>query len=475
MAHDSRSPDAPPALSRNLNLPQAISLNIANMVGVGPFITIPLMLVHLPGPQVVLAWVAAGLLVLCDGLIWSELGAALPGSGGSYHFLKEIYGPLDPKWGRLIPFLFIWQFLISGTLESASAYIGASEYLHFIFPGMDKQLAAWHVPYGSSTLAAIACLCVTALLCRHIRVLGWLSLVLCVGILGALLAVVLTGLPHVDPDLLRVPPGTFSRENMPHFANSLGAAMAIAIYNYFGYYNICYLGDEVRNPGQTIPRSVIGSVWIIGILYVAMTVAIIGVIPMNEMIDPGTLKEVDTYQYVAADLIERILGHPIAIGFAWLVIGTAVAGAFAMSLGYSRIPFAAARNGDFFKIFGTLHADGFPVVAILFLGVLTAVCCYLKLDVVVSAAVSVRILVQFGGQIVGLHLLRKKRPDVELPFRMWLYPLPSLIALVGWLFVLGTQEWDVIGVALAVTVTGVPAFLLWKMWTERRTAAQIPG
>jgi amino acid transporter len=146
MTLDRSNSGTQPALSRSLNLPQAISLNIANMVGVGPFITIPVMLSAMQGPQAVLAWLGAGLLVLCDGLVWSELGAALPGSGGSYHFLREIYGRLHPTWGRLIPFLFIWQFLISGTLETASAYIGAMGYLRYVFTDLDARLAYWHVP-----------------------------------------------------------------------------------------------------------------------------------------------------------------------------------------------------------------------------------------------------------------------------------------------------------------------------------------
>ncbi|HEV3344965.1 MAG TPA: amino acid permease, partial [Pirellulales bacterium] len=160
MAHAGRDL-GPPALSRSLNLPQAISLNIANMVGVGPFITIPLMLAAMPGPQVIWAWVVGGLLVLCDGLVWSELGAALPGSGGSYHFLKEIYGRLDPTWGRLIPFLFVWQFLFSGTCETASAYIGALKYLEYAIPGLEETLARWHVPGGTHTLAAAFSVAVT--------------------------------------------------------------------------------------------------------------------------------------------------------------------------------------------------------------------------------------------------------------------------------------------------------------------------
>ncbi len=454
MAHDGRphSP-APPALSRSLNLPQSISLNIANMVGVGPFISIPLMVAAMQGPQIIWTWLPAGLLVLCDGMIWSELGAALPGSGGSYHFLKEIYGRMNPTWGRLIPFLFIWQFLISGTFEGASGYLGALTYLNYAVPGLDETLARWHIPWGPNTVAALLCLCITALLCRHIRVLGQLSLFLCAGILGALLLVIVSGLPDLNVHLLRPEPGPSSAGHSPAFTHGLGAAMTFAIYNYFGYYNICHLGDEVRDPGRTIPRAVVSSVWIIGILYFLMTVAILGVIPWQEAA---------ASQAVAADVVARVFGPIVANAFAWLVVWTALAGVFAIALGYSRIPFAAARNGDFFKVFGTLHAGGFPVVSILCLGLLTAGACYFPLDIVIESAVAVRILVQFIGQIVGLHILRTTRPDVRLPFRMRLYPLPSLIALVGWLFVLFTQKTFVLEVALGVTAAGVPAFFIWR-------------
>jgi amino acid transporter len=459
MAQDTLDVEAPPALSRSLNLPQAISLNIANMVGVGPFITIPLMLAAMPGPQVVWAWVLGGVLVLCDGLVWSELGAALPGSGGSYHFLKDIYGRLDPTWGRLIPFRFIWQFMFSGTCETASAYIGALKYLEYSIPGLEEAFARWHVPGGTHSLAAAFSVAVTILLCRNIRVLGQLSLFLCAGILGALLLVIVSGLPDLDPKLLHVPAGTYRLENAPHFAWGLGAAMTIAIYNYFGYYNICFLGDEVKDPGKTIPRAVISSVWIVGVLYILMTVAIIGVIPWREAAQS---------EAVAANLVALIFGPRVATAFAWLVVLAALAGVFAMSLGYSRIPFAAARNGDFFRVFGTLHAGGFPVVSILCLGVLTTAACYLTLDDVIDAAVAVRILVQFVGQIVGLHILRRTRPDFRLPFRMRLYPIPSFLALVGWLFVLATQKPFVLEITLAITVAGVPAFWIWKTVTQQR-------
>src|SRR5438477_1425370 len=101
-----------PGLHRHFGLVQATALNITMIVGAGVFVTIPYMLLKLPGPYALLGWLGAGLLILVDGLIWSELGAMMPGSGGSYLYLLEAFG--RHRWGRLAAFLFIWQFLISG-------------------------------------------------------------------------------------------------------------------------------------------------------------------------------------------------------------------------------------------------------------------------------------------------------------------------------------------------------------------------
>jgi amino acid transporter len=444
-------------LARSLNLPQAISLNVANMVGIGPFIVIPAFFQSMGGPQAMIAWLVAGLLVLCDGLVWSELGAALPGSGGSYHFLREIYGRLHPTWGRLIPFLFIWQFLISGTFEAASAYIGTMDYLKFIYPNLEEHLAHWGIPGGTSTVAACLCMIVMCLLLRHIGIIGWFGLALCLGTLISLLAVIAAGLPHFNPKLLEVPSSVFHLSNAGNLTRGLGAAMTIAIYCYLGYYNICHLGDEVRDPGRTIPRAVISSIWIVGTLYVAMNLAVIGAIPWQEVVRSDNS--------IVAQLVDRFYGRPAAVVLAWMVAWTGLAGAFAVTLGYSRIPFAAARKGDFFAVFSTLHARGFPVVSIIAFGTLTAVSCYFPLQSVIDMAVAVRILAQFIGQIVALHLLRTRRPDVPMPFRMRLYPLPSLIAFAGWLFVLGTSEWKILLTAIGVSIAGVPVFLAWKSMT----------
>ena len=231
--------------------------------------------------------------------------------------------------------------------------------------------------------------------------------------------------------------------------------MLIAIYDYFGYYNICHLGEEVRDPGRTIPRAVIGSVVLVAAVYLIMNLSIIAVVPWQEAMKS---KE------IASLFMETLFGRRVAVMFTGLILWTALACMFAITLGYSRIPYAAALNGDFFPAFGRVHkTKRYPAVSLWTLGGLTAVFCFLPLQLVIEAAVTVRILVQFVAQIIGLHVLRTTRPEVVLPFRMWLYPLPSLLALGGWLFVLGTRA-DLLWMVFGVLASGVAVFFffLWR-------------
>ncbi len=440
----------PPSLVRGLGLLQATALNIANMVGIGPFITIPLFIATMNGPQAMIAWVVAAVLVLCDGLVWAELGAALPGSGGSYHFLREIFGRY--RWGRLVPFLFIWQFLVSGTLEVASGYIGTIEYLKYALPGLEPALAGWGVPGGMKTVAALGCVGVTLMLCRKIDVLGWVGVAFCAGTIVTVLIVIVAGLCHFDASLLTFPPHAF--EVNTAWLIAMGGAMRIAVYDYLGYYNICHLGDEVREPARTIPRAILISVLAIAAIYLTMNLSIIAVVPWQEAMKS---------ENIAALFMEKLFGRGVAVAFTWLVIWTAAASLFAITLGYSRIPYAAARQGDFFRIFAYVHPEGrYPLVSLLAIGALTAVFCYVPLQTVIEGAVTVRIAVQFIGQIAALHILRTRRPDVPLPFRMWLYPMPALLALIGWIFLWATSGLTLLLIGLGVIASGAIVFALWQ-------------
>ena len=451
MSDDPRS-EAPPSvltgapgeLNRGLGLLQATGLNIANRVGIGPFITIPAFIAAMSGPQAMIAWVLAAILVLCDGLVWSELGAALPGSGGTYHFLKQIYSKY--RWGRILPFLFIWQFMVSGAMEMASGYIGALSYLEYAMPGLVERFGT--IPGGTRWILVLAVVLITLLLCRRIESIGWIAILMTCGTLLTVALVILSGWWYMDWSKIDFPENAFRLD--AQFASGLGAAMLIAIYDYLGYYNVCHLGDEVREPSKTIPRAVMGSVILIALIYMTMNLCIIGVVPWRQAMESKN---------IAADFMETLYGRPWAVAFTWLILWTAAACMFSITLGYSRIPFAAARQGDFYGVFGKLHPEGrYPWVSLLALGVLTSLFCFLDLTTVISAAVCVRIVVQFLGQIVALHIVRTTRPDIHLPFRMWFYPIPSLIAAVGWVFVLATADRFALLLSLGVVLSGLGVY-----------------
>lgn len=440
-------------LPRSLGLWQATALNVTNMVGIGPFVTIPAFLAAMQGPQALVGWILGALLVVCDGLVWAELGAALPGSGGSYHFLKQIFGRY--RFGDMVPFLFIWQFLVSGPLETASAYIGFVQYLHYACPAIQETLVAWGVPSSQvgGWIGSVLVLCVTFVLSRGIRSLGRLGVLLFVGTLATTTLMIVCGLANFDVRLLTIPQDAFRLDGA--FAMGLGAAMTIAVYDYFGYYNICHLGDEVREPERTIPRAVLLSIAIVATTYLLMNLSIIGVVPWQEAMHS---------QNIAADFMERLYGRPIAVAFTSLILWTALACMFAITLGYSRIPYAAARAGDFFSPFARLHpTHRYPQTALWTIGGLTAAFCFFDLTTVIQAAVVVRLAVQFLGQIVGLHLLRTTRPNVPRPFRMRLYPLPSLIAAAGWTFLLVTADAKVQAIAGWVFGTGLAAYIVRRI------------
>lgn len=448
--------DNPPALIRHLGTLQATALNMSNMVGVGPFITIPLLMSAMSGPQALLGWLIAVLIVIPDGLIWSELGAAMPGSGGSYIYLREGFG--HKTWGRLAAFLFIWQFILSGPLEIASGYIGFVDYLGYIWKGMSSTQRGF-------VLVGIGLLNI-ALLYRRITHIGKLTVLLWGGMLITVAVVILTGAFNFSfSRAFDFPPQAFSFS--VGFFSGLGAATRVGIYDYLGYYDICYLGDEVKNPGRAIPRSVIVSILVVAVIYIAINLSIIGTVSWREFVPAETNKAVS--QFVVSIFMERVYGSQVAMIFTAMILWTGFASCFALLLGYSRIPFAAARDGYFFRIFAHLNPHGqFPDVALLVIGVIAIVCSFFSLGVVIEAMLVTRILIQFIGQIVAVQLLRKNQPELPRPFRIWFYPLPSLLAFAGWVFALCTADRLFLQYGLGLLALGIASFFIWsalqKQW-----------
>jgi amino acid transporter len=439
-------------LIRRFGLLQATALNMSNMIGVGPFITIPLLMSALGGPQALLGWFVALVIVIADGLIWSELGAAMPGSGGSYRYLREGFG--RERWGRLVGFLFIWQFILSGPLEIASGYIGFAQYLRYVWPGLTEG--------GAVVVAMAVGLLNIALLYRRIGEIGRLTVSLWIGTLVTTLAVIATGALHFDAAIaFDFPPGAF--QFSLGFLMGLGAAARIGIYDYLGYYDVCYIGDEVTEPGRVIPRSILISVVAVAVIYIGINLSIIGVLPWREFVPADAHPQSG---FIVSTFMERLYGPRVATLFTAFILWTAFGSVFALLLGYSRIPYAAALDGSFFRVFGRLHTTKrFPAVSLLVIGAIAIVCSAFSLGMVIDALITTRIVVQFMGQIVALTLLRRSRPDLVRPFRVWLYPVPNLVALCGWIFLFATSSVEAITFGLGTLVLGIIAFLVWS-WRQ---------
>ena len=426
-------------LVRGIGLPQATALNVNNMIGIGPFITLPLIVTDMGGPQALLCWLVGAIVAVSDGMVWAELSSRLPGSGGTYVYVREAYGP---RWGLLMSFLFIWQVSIQGPLSFAGGCIGFSNYLAYLVPAL-QGTAMKAAAIGVAALVLL-------LLYRRITVIGKTGVLLAIGTLFALLLTIAAGIKGFSwARLADLPPGAFDLDS--HFFFGLGDASRRAIYAFLGYYNVCFIGDEVKDPARTIPRAILLAVVVVGLLYVVMNVTLLGAM---------SWREVMTSKYIAATVAARSFGPWAGVLVAVLILWTAFASIFALMLANSRVLYAAARDGRFFSVFARVHPrHHFPHVSLLVLGTVAAVFTLIPLPTVITSLIIIRSLVQFMGQNVGLMLLRRNRPDLPMPFRMWLYPLPSLIALAGWLFIfLTARRFMLLG--FAFVATGVLAFLI---------------
>jgi fructoselysine transporter len=433
-------PDDRGALERGLGLKEAVALNMIEIVGIGPFVVSSLVIKAMGGPQALLAWVGGAVLAVLDGFVWSELGAAMPRAGGTYVFLREAYGP--GRLGRLMSFLYVWQIFLAGPLSVASASIGFANYVRFLYP-----LTRFQGKAVSGGLVIVLVL----LLYRRIRTIGKISVLLWIGVVATLLWLIWGGLRHFDAKLaFAFPPGAFQLSGI-WFA-ALGAAMVNTVYTYWGYYNICNLGGEIRDPERNIPRGIFLSIFGIALLYLALQTSILGVVPW---------REAQNSTFLASLVIERVYGHFAAQLMTVTVLWIALASVFSVLLGYSRVPYAAALDGNFFRVFGRVHpTKRFPHISLLALGAMAFVLSVsLDLQTAITGILALRLLVQFVGQAVGVILLRRRRRAEQLPFRMWLYPLPAVLTILGWAWLFwqtgSARKWGLLEIAL-----GALAFLI---------------
>lgn len=440
----------PGKLERGLGLIEATSLNVTFMVGIGPFIVIPLVTQAMGGPQSLLAWFVGAILALTDGFVWAELGAAMPEAGGSYVFLREAYGA--GRWGRLMSFLYIWQTLFQGPLSVASGAIGFAGYSTYLISkshrasGIVGQLGR----YDETAIAVGVVLLVIIMLYRRITTVGKISIALCVVVVGTILWLIYGGATHFNPNLLTVAPGSWNLSWI--FAAGLGHASVQAVYSYLGYYNVCNLGGEMKEPAKNIPRAIFISIVGVALLYFAMQASILGVLPWQQAASTKA---------VVSLFVERVYGPRWASVATCLILVTAFGSIFSATLGYSRIPYAAALDGNFFSVFARVHpTKRFPHISLLALGATAILCCMaLSLGQVIRAILALRCLIQFVAQAVGLMLLHKRWKAQRWPFRMWLYPVPVLVAIAGWLVIFASTGSTPMLASLAAAAAGIVVYL----------------
>src|SRR5215467_756721 len=451
------TPSSPlPALAREVNLREATALNIIDMIGVGPFVTIPLIIHAMHGPQAMLGWILGAGLAMCDGLVWAELGASMPQAGGSYQYLKESYGA--KRLGRLMSFLFVWQLIFSAPLSIASGCLGIARYAEFVWPSLAHVVADHTVSLGLGPMGALefrlfithgtfvamgSCLLALWLLYRRVSVIGQLARYLSVGVLGAILLVIVAGLTHFSTArAFTFAPGAFNFSS--GFITGLGAAMLVATYDYWGYYNVCFLG----------------------------------VLPWQELDQIGAN---EARYYIASTLLQRTIGTWWGMFGTFLIMWTAFASVFSLMLGYSRVPYVAAEDGNFFRAYAKLHPKHqFPHRSLLTLGLVTTAFCMLRLQDLIAALVVIRIMVQFLMQVFWLLLLRARHPEFPRPFRMYFYPIPALLAALGFIYVLYARpNLKEIKFGIGIAFVGIILFLArsWQRneWPFSRRPAHDPA
>jgi amino acid transporter len=427
-------------LERRLGLLQATAINMIDMVGIGPFVVLPIVIQLMYGPWFIYAWIAGALLSLVDSLIWSELGAALPNAGGSFYFLRTAYG--EKSWGKLMSFLYTWQTMIQAPLVIASGAIGFSYYAGYLFELNDIT---------SRIVSGGVVILLTALLYRNISTIGKMSTMLWVGVVGTILWIIWGGLQngHLFEPIKVMNDGL---QLNALFGVALGAASVKTIYSYLGYYNVCHLGSEIKDPAKIIPRSMLLSVIGIAFLYLLMNMSVVSVIPW---------KEAAQSKFIVSLFLEKLYGTTAATIGTVLILWIAFASLFAVMLGYSRVPYAAAKEGEFFSVFAKLHpTKNFPHIALIGLGITAFVFSLLfKLTEVITAILAMRILVQFIGQAIGLMMMRKKK-SIIFPFKMPLYPLPVIVAIIMWLAIFISTGTTFMISGLIVIGTGIIAYLI---------------
>jgi len=419
-----------------LTLLQAVAMNTMNMFGTGPLITIPYCIAAVDpmGPHAMLGYGIACIACMCDSMIWGEIGSMWPDNGGSYVYLRELYG--RETWGRMVSFMFVWQFFISGPAEAASGFIAIAEYLVYFSPDT--------IIYGYRVLISLSMLAICfVLMARKITDIGIAALVMS-GITAVAMAyTIISGFSDWHADYIKTPPEAFKSASKTLWI--IAAATRFGVYDMTGYYDVCFMGGEVQNAKKTIPLSCVATCCSVAVIYILVYVAVLGNLPWTSFVD----MYVDDYDGVPLGIMSlftenRFNSKALAYFVTIVVCITIFGSTFAMLCGFVFIPVSAARDGYFFSAFApkSQNSDALPVVSLCTIMGLTAMWCFFSLDLVIDAMTTMIVLVMFCGQSAGLVYYRYRMPLEDQPngWRMPLFPLPCIIQFIIFFFIFITTD-----------------------------------
>lgn len=441
------------------------------MFGTGPFITLPFLIASVTpeGPHALIGYALAAIFCFCDSFVWAELGAIWPLSGGTLIYLLELFGPDASQggYGPFMSFLFVWQFFISGPLEIASGFVAASQYLSYI-----TRQRSW------LSISLVACgLCMASFFFLHEsnRRIGAQTVAMWILTIGVIIFTIVAGFMNFESGNLLLPFDAFKDPSV--FFLGVGIAGRFGVYDFTGYFDVNQIGGEVVDPKRTIPIACISTAFIIGIVYFLVIISIMGALPF--LGDNGFSMLVrsssDKATFVGAIFFETLFGKTIAIIMTCMIITTILASCISLIVGYIRIPHAAAERGLFFRLFYHLSSqrNGLPDRSLYLFAFISSLCCFADLEILLDAALTTRLVLQFIPQAVGSILDHARNPERERPFRIPLFPLPNLISAVGFFFVFVTTDsatilsgQPLLEVSIGFMLVGACVYPVWRHWSH---------
>jgi len=452
---------------------QACGMNLMFMFGTGPLITVPYCIAAVSpmGPHALIGYGIALVACMCDSCVCGEIGSMWPYSGGTYVYLRELYG--SETWGRMAAFIFLWQFLFTGPAEVASGFIAISEYLVYFNP--DEFTQAVRILLSLSLLGVA-----TTLLLRNVKDIGSVTLILTGITIFAMGFTLIAGFSDWHPEYLEAPKGAFKGVATWGMMRSVIGAARFGVYDMTGYYDVCFMGEEVVNPRRTIPLSCVITCCVVGVICLFIYLAILGHLDYTTFAYKYVEGSDEMQMGIMSIFTESVTGsRPVACIMTIVVACTIFGSVFSMMLGFAFVLFSAARDGYFFEWFAHKSNTSMPDHALLTIAFFGGVWCFFSLDRVIEAMTTLLVLVQFAGQSAGLLWYRYNTPKEEQPtdtWRMPLYPLPAIMQLVLFLllfitspsYLLYGDESATLELSLGFMFAGIALFLIRskrdKMW-----------